>query len=200
MRQRPVADVSHLPTYDFGAASPMWWGTLAFIALEATGFALAIGTYFYLAVLAPHWPIGAPAPDLLPGTTVLVILLASIVPNHLLELWARRQDLAKVRLGMIIMSIAGILPLIVRVWEFPALRISWDQNAYGSIIWFLLGLHTTHLLTDVGDTIVLAALMFTPKGKAGRRFSDVSDNAFYWDFVVVSWVVLYLVIYWVPRM
>lgn len=67
-------------------------------------------------------------------------------------------------------------------------------------MWFLLGLHTTHLLSDVGDTIVLAVLMFTQKGKAGRRFSDVSDNAFYWDFVVVSWVVLYLVIYWAPRM
>ncbi|TPN70635.1 cytochrome C oxidase subunit III, partial [Mesorhizobium sp. B1-1-5] len=67
-------------------------------------------------------------------------------------------------------------------------------------VWLLLGLHTTHLLTDVGDTIVLAVLMFTKKGNTGRHFSDVSDNAFYWDFVVVSWVVLYLVIYWVPRM
>lgn len=161
---------------------------------------MAIGTYFYLAVLARHWPIGAPAPDLLPGTAVLIILVASVVPNHLIEFWARRQDLAKVRLGMVVMSVVGILPLIVRIWEFPALRISWDQNAYGSIVWFLLGLHTTHLLSDVGDTIVLAVLMFTQKGKAGRRFSDVSDNAFYWDFVVVSWVVLYLVIYWAPRM
>ncbi|RUT98951.1 cytochrome C oxidase subunit III [Mesorhizobium sp. USDA-HM6] len=200
MKQRPVVDVSHLPTYDFGAASPMWWGTLAFIALEATGFALAIGTYFYLAVLAPHWPIAAPAPNLAPGTAILFILLASIVPNHMVDRWARQQDLQKVRAGMVVMTIVGILPLIVRIWEFPALRISWDQNAYGSIVWFLLALHTSHLLTDVGETTVLATLMFTQKGKAGRRLSDVSDNAFYWDFVVASWVVLYLVIYWAPRM
>jgi cytochrome c oxidase subunit III len=30
-------------------------------------------------------------------------------------------------------------------------------------------------------------------------FSDVSDNAFYWYFVVASWLPLYFLIYWVPR-
>ena len=34
----------------------------------------------------------------------------------------------------------------------------------------------------------------------GRRFSDVSDNAFYWDFVVLSWLPIYFLIYWVPRL
>jgi len=47
--------------------------------------------------------------------------------------------------------------------------------------------------------LVLAALMFTRYAKSGRRFSDVSDNAFYWDFVVGSWVLLYLLICWFPR-
>jgi heme/copper-type cytochrome/quinol oxidase subunit 3 len=200
MKHRSIADVSHLPTYDFGSGSPMWWGTLAFVALEATGFALAIGTYFYLWSLAPGWPISAPPPDLLPGTLMLILLLASLVPNHMTDRWARQEDMAKVRLGMVIMSAAGIMPLIVRIWEFPALRLSWDENAYGSAVWFLLGLHTTHLITDVGDTLVLTVLMFTRHGYSGKRFSDVSDNAFYWDFVVASWVVLYLVIYWFPRM
>jgi len=200
MRHRVVADVSHLPTYDFGPGSPMWWGTAAFIALEATGFALAIGSYFYLAYLAPGWPISAPPPHLLPGTIVLVLLLASVVPNHMAERWAKQEDLFKVRIGLVVMSVAGILPLVVRAFEFPGLQLSWDENAYGSILWFLLGLHTTHLLTDVGDTIVLTVLMFTRHANSGKRFSDVADNAFYWDFVVISWVVLYLVIYWFPRL
>ena len=98
------------------------------------------------------------------------------------------------------MSLAGILPLVVRAFEFPALKILWDANAYGSIVWILLGLHTTHLLTDLGDTLVLTALMFTRHGRTGRRFSDVHDNAFYWDFVVVSWIPIYLLIYWAPRL
>ena len=62
-----------------------------------------------------------------------------------------------------------------------------------------MGLHTAHLLTDVVDTGVLTALMFTRHAR-GRRFVDVSENAFYWYFVVLVWLPLYAVIYWVPRL
>jgi heme/copper-type cytochrome/quinol oxidase subunit 3 len=178
----------------------MWWGTLAFISLEATGFALAVGAYLFLESQAEQWPLGVPPPDLVPGTIVLVLLLASEPPNRLLDRWAREENLTKVRVGMLVMSLFGLAPLLVRWFEFAELNVRWDDNAYGSVLWLLLGLHTVHLLTDVGDTLVLAALMFTRHGRRGKRFSDVSDNAFYWDFVIVSWLPIYILIYWVPRL
>jgi len=104
-----------------------------------------------------------------------------------------------VRIGLVLMSLFGIAPLIVRAFEFAALRERWDADAYGSIVWFLLGLHTLHLITDLGDTLVLTVLMFTRHGENPRRFSDTSDNAAYWDFVVLSWLPIYFVIYWLPR-
>ena len=128
------------------------------------------------------------------------MLLLSLIPNQLIKGWARAEDVTKTRLGLVIMCIAGILPLIVRVFEFMALNVRWDTDAYGSIVWLLLGLHTTHLVTDVIDTIVLMALMFTRHGYEGRRFSDVYDNASYWDFVVVSWLPVYFILYWFPRL
>jgi cytochrome c oxidase subunit III len=100
----------------------------------------------------------------------------------------------------VIMSVFGIFPLILRVFEFRALNVLWDSNAYGSIVWTLLGLHTLHIATDLADTLVLAALMFTRHGHMTRRFSDVNDNAVYWDFVVVSWLPIYGLIYWFPRL
>jgi cytochrome c oxidase subunit 3 len=199
-RQRALLDVSALPTFAFGPKSPMWWGTLAFMALEGTGFALAAASYLYLADLAPAWPLSTTPPDLGPGTLVLVILLLSLISNHILTRHARNCAMRPVRIWLVVMSLAGILPLVVRAFEFPALRILWDTNAYGSITWVLLGLHTTHLLTDLGDTLVLTVLMFTRHGYSGRRFSDVHDNGFYWDFVVASWIPIYLLIYWVPRL
>jgi heme/copper-type cytochrome/quinol oxidase subunit 3 len=66
-------------------------------------------------------------------------------------------------------------------------------------VWLLLGLHTTHIVTDVADTLVLTVLMFTKHGE-GRRFSDVEDNAFYWNFVVLSWLPIYALLYWGPRL
>ena len=67
----------------------------------------------------------------------------------------------------------------------------WDQNAYGSIVWVLLACTRTHLITDLGDTLVLTALMFT-RHAHGKRFSDVKDNAFYWYFVVATWLPIYV--------
>jgi cytochrome c oxidase subunit III len=200
MRERVAVDLSRLPLHGLGRASVTWWGTMAFMLIEGTGFALVIAVYLYLMSLAPTWPIDAPLPDLLPGAIVTLILIASLVPNYLISRWAERQDLRKVRIGIVIMSLLGAAPLIVRAFEFPALHVSWDTNAYGSVVWTLLGLHTTHIITDLVDTLVLAALMFTRQGQSLRRFGDVQDNAMYWNFVVAAWLPIYACIYWVPRL
>jgi heme/copper-type cytochrome/quinol oxidase subunit 3 len=197
---RVAADLSGLPTYSFTHRSLMWWGTLGFIAIETSGFGLAIAVYLYLTQKAQAWPPDSPSPDLLPGTVLTVLLLLSLIPNQLIKRWAQAEDVTKTRLGLVLMCIAGLLPLIVRVFEFRALNVSWDTDAYGSIVWTLLGLHTTHLATDVVDTFVLTALMFTGHGHEGRRFSDVDDNGFYWDFVVISWLPVYFILYWFPRL
>lgn len=200
MRERVVLDLARLPLHGTGAASVTWWGTLAFMLIEGTGFALAIAVYLYLMSLATTWPLNAPPPDLLPGTLVTVILMVSVVPNIMISRWAEQRDLRKVRIGMVVMSALGVAPLIVRIFEFPALNINWDSNAYGSVIWILLGLHTTHIITDLVDTVVLAALMFTRHGDNLRRFGDVQDNAMYWNFVVATWLPIYGCIYWIPRL
>ena len=200
MKERVVVDLSRLPLHGLGSASVTWWGTLAFMLIEGTGFALVIAIYFYLMSLAAIWPINAPPPDLLPGTLVTIILVLSLIPNYLLSRWADRQDLHKVRIGMIAMSVLGIAPLVVRAFEFGALNVNWDDNAYGSILWIMLGLHTTHIATDLADTLVLGVLVFTRHGRNLRRFGDVQDNAMYWNFVVVTWLPIYGCIYWVPRL
>lgn len=200
MRERVVLRVSDLPLHGKASASPTWWGTLTFMLLEGSAFAVCIGMYLYLLSLAPAWPIEAPPPNLGPGTLVTLILLVSAVPNWFVGQWARQHSLHKVRFGMVVMTLLGIAPLIVRVFEFRALNIWWDANAYGSILWLLLGLHSTHVITDLADTIVLGVMMFTRHGANRRRFGDVHDNVMYWNFVVVTWIPIYLCIYWIPRL
>lgn len=200
MKQHPNLDLANLPTFASGPRSVTWWGTLGFMALEGTGFALAVGAYLFLATSAPSWPQDAPLPNHWPGTIVTVLLVASAIPNHMLKKYAHDQSLWQVRIGMVVMSVLGLAPLVVRWFEFPALNIYWDTNAYGSMLWVLLGLHTAHLLTDVGDTLVLTALMFTRHGRSPRRFGDVEDNVLYWDFVILSWLPIYGLIYWMPRL
>ena len=81
----------------------------------------------------------------------------------------------------------------------PTPHIAADASAYGSCVWVLLGLHTFNLVTDVGDTIVIAAVMFK-KAVDGKRFVDVAENAGYWWFIIGSWIPIYAVVYLAPRM
>jgi cytochrome c oxidase subunit III len=198
-QQRPALDLSELPTYGFGPAMTMFWGTLGFIVIESTGFALAIGVYLYLAVSNDQWPASAAPPELLWSTLLTLALLVSMWPNQMAKKNAREENLPKVRLYLVLMSLLGVAPLVLRAFEFTTLNVAWDQNAYGSIVWVILGLHTLHLATDLADTLVLTALMFTRHAHT-KRFSDVEDNATYWDFVVLSWLPIYALLYGFPRL
>jgi cytochrome c oxidase subunit 3 len=197
--ERVMLDVSALPTYGFSHRSLVWWATLGLIAIESTVFALAAGTYFYLRSHATVWPLSGPPPDLLWGTLNTAILLASLLPNHLAKRAAEQDRLASARLWLCVCFAMGLAFLVLRAFEFSALNVSWDSNAYGSAVWLLLGLHTTHLVTDAYDTLVLAVLLFTGPLQ-GKRMVDVSENGFYWYFVVWSWLPIYAVIYWAPRL
>ena len=191
-------DVADLPSYAFSHHSPMWWGTLGMMAIEGTVFALVIATYFYLRSHSTNWPMTTLPPDLLWGTINTAIMLVSIVPNHLAKRAGERYDLAGVRLWLVVTLLFGTALIAVRVMEFAALNVRWDSNAYGSVVWTLLGFHTVHLVTDFADSVVLAVMFFTGPLE-GKRFVDVSENAGYWYFVVLSWLPIYAVVYWGAR-
>ncbi|WP_025600008.1 cytochrome c oxidase subunit 3 [Burkholderia sp. WSM2230] len=192
-------DVRHLPSFGFGHRSLMWWSTMCLMLIEGTVFAIAVMAYFYLRSLTARWPLNAAPPDLLWGTVNTVILLVSMWPNQLAKQAADRQQRARARLWLTICLLFAVVFLVLRGFEFAALNVSWYTNAYGSVVWLLLGLHTTHLITDAIDTAVLAVLLFTGPFE-GKRFVDVSENALYWYFVVLSWLPIYAVIYLAPRL
>jgi cytochrome c oxidase subunit 3 len=199
MNQPRTLDVSTLAPGAFGHRNILWWGTAGLIVIESMAFAITIGTYFYLRSRVNTWPPNLPPPDLLWGTVNTVVLIASGIPNELARRAAERIDLAKVRLWMVVALAFGVVFNIVRFLEFQTLNCRWDTNAYGSIVWFLLGMHTVHILTDVLDTGVLTALMFTGPVEE-KRFVDVAENAAYWYFVLAVWLPAYGVIYWAPRL
>ena len=120
------------------------------------------------------------------------------MPNQWAKSAGERLDLRGVRIWMAVMILFAFVATAIRFVEFRHLNCRWDQNAYGSIVWVSMGAHLTHLVTDVLDSIVLLALMIVGPIE-GKRFTDVSENAIYWYFVVALWVPLYVIIYWVPR-
>jgi heme/copper-type cytochrome/quinol oxidase subunit 3 len=194
-------DLSHLPSHAFGHRSLTWWGIVAFMVIEGTFFALAIAAYFFLMGLEQSWPPPPfEPPNWIAGTLFTLVMLVSEIPNTNIKRAAETGKLREVRKLLLVMVGIGLLLLVVRAFEFPSLNVLWYDNAYGSIVWALLVLHTTHILTDWGDTLVLAGLMHTRHGIEARRFVDVSENALYWRFVWIAWLPIYFLIYWLPRL
>jgi len=192
-------DVSQLPTYAFGHRALTWWATWSMILMEGTMLVILVVSYFFLRTAVPDWPPGrTPPPPLFWGTLNTAIILVSVVPNQFAKRAAETLNLRGVRIWMIVTLLFGLAFAVIRIYEFKHLNCRWDQNAYGSIVWLNMGFHTAHVLTDMVDTVVLIALMFIGPIE-GRRFVDVSENGIYWDFVVVIWLLIYVVIYWGPR-
>jgi cytochrome c oxidase subunit I+III len=191
-------DVRALPSFGFSHRSLMWWATAGLMVIEGTVFAMAVAIYFYLRGVNAAWPLNAPPPALLWGTLNTVVLLLSLWPNQLAKRAAERGDRPGACLWLTVCLAFALVFLVLRGFEFSSLNVMWYGNAYGSIVWLLLGLHTTHLVTDTVDTAVLAVLLKTGPYE-GKRLLDTSENAIYWYFVVLSWLPIYAVLYLAPR-
>lgn len=204
---RPVVDVSELPKHNFDAHSPIWWGNLWLLAIETTMFIIALATYFYLQQNFQQWPPPLtshpynvdPIPALTAGTANMILLVLSCVPMFLVDRAARRGDRRMVRIGIAICILMGIAMFVLRYYEFPAMKFQWDSNAYGSITWAILTLHSMHLLTTWLEVVLLATWVFTQPLDMHRRV-DLSVLAVYWYWVAGIWIPFYVVLYFAPRM
>jgi cytochrome c oxidase subunit I+III len=196
--RRRVLDVAAVPDSAFGHQGLIWWGTVGFMVIEGSMFVIAIIVYFYLRLRVEQWPPSLPDPDPTWGTVNLILVLVSIVPAALAKAAAEKFDLSRTRRWLAVLVAMGIASLFLRVLEYPALNCRWDDNAYGSIVWVLLSLHTIHVATDVVDSGVLLVMAAT-KPMTRKRYVDLSENSLYWYFIVAWWLPIYLVIYFAPR-
>ena len=197
---RFTGDLAELPTHAFGHRSLTWWGVIAFMVIEGIFFVMAIAAYFMLMNHQAAWPPEPVDPPFLAaGTLFTLLMLLSEIPNAIVKKAAEEHRIGPVRIGLVLICLIGLVLMVLRGLEFASLNVDWTDNPYGSVLWLLLFLHTLHVVTDLGDTMVLTALTFTKHGTEGRRFVDVSENGLYWRFVWLTWLPIYVLIYWLPR-
>jgi cytochrome c oxidase subunit 3 len=199
-KRHAMLDVSGLPPVASGPRATIWWGVLGLLLIEGTMFAILAATYFYLKQNFPVWPpSGTPDPDIGAGTANMALLVASILPMraaHIAGLDHRRLPVA---IALAICTVIGFIALGLRVFEFRSMHLRWDANAYGSIVWTILGMHTGHLIASTLENILLTLLMF--RGPLERKhFTDANVTAVYWYFVVLAWLPMYAILYFAPRL
>lgn len=190
-----IIDVSGLPTYAFGRRDPLYWAVLLVMMIEGTGFALLMLAYFYLRDQSDLWPPTRPSvPQLISGSAVVLTLIASMIPNNLVKRAAYRGDLRDMRRWLLVTTALCFVALACRGLELYVAPFRWDSNAYGSVFWGTVTMHTFHLLTGTGENLLLLALLF--KGPIEQKhLGDIEANGVYWFFVVAVWVPLFAILY-----
>jgi heme/copper-type cytochrome/quinol oxidase subunit 3 len=207
MSTRPVIDVSELPHHGFDTLDTIWWGNNLLLAIETSMFVLLIATYFYLRQNFELWPPPLaqltgplnPLPDLGFGSANAILLLVSCAPMIWVDVSARRGSQSGTQRGLLICLLIGFAAIVLRCFEFRAVKFRWDSNAYGSIVWFILGMHLLHLLTLTCETLLLTGWSFMREFDMKHRV-DITALAVYWYWVAGIWMVLYAVVYFAPRL
>jgi cytochrome c oxidase subunit I+III len=78
------------------------------------------------------------------------------------------------------------------------MKFKWNDNAYASVVWTLLGMHLLHLIVAAGETFILTVWLMTHRLEE-KYAVDISVTAVYWYWIVGVWLPIYLIIYWAPR-
>lgn len=204
---RRALDVAELPDTLFDSNAPIWWGNTLLLFIETTMFGILVAVYFSVWMnLSPFPPprvdhspvIYNPVPELLIPTINLIVLLASLVPGILLDLSARRMDESKVRLYLFMTLAFNVAAIVLRFYEFDSLLFKWDDNAYGSVTWVILGTHMLHLFVLCAEDIFLLSWTLS-EGLDKKHALDLTVTAVYWYWIVGIWVFLYGLVYLAPR-
>jgi cytochrome c oxidase subunit III len=171
-------------------------------------------------------PIFEPFPDLTASTLNLLFMLVIAAGCVILEQRSRRlligapslpppmepgarrgrEDLPlatprtarRFAAAFFLLALGALVCSGIRFLEFPGLYFRWNENAYASIIWSMLGLHLVYLLTSAVEFLLLG-IWISRRGLTEKFATDLTLATATWYWVVAIWVVLYLVVYWSPR-
>lgn len=200
MSSRAALDVSHLPGLRVDTRALLWWGQALMLVIEGTVFALLVAVYFYLRFRLPDWPPpGVKPPALLWPTVNLLVLVASAVPIRWADKAAQRGDRAAVQMGLAAGIVLGLVFLAGRVAIWRAFEFNYASHAYGSIVYAILAAHTMHVAAALAESAVLLWIAFLPGRFHEEQRLGVVTGGLYWDFVVGSWLLLYVIVYIGPR-
>jgi len=200
-------DVSRLPPAAMDERSPVWWGNTLFIFIESMTALLMLMGYFYYRKNFGAWPppkidVSPPIydtnPKLLLGTINLVLLVVRVVPMYLTDMAARRLSRTGTMIGLAILFLMGAAASVIRWYEFRSVYFWWNDNAYGSIVWTMLGTHYLYLLAATLELfVILLWLVVHPIDP--KHALDTTLCGGYWYWMVATWVVFYATLYISPR-
>lgn len=131
-------------------------------------------------------------PDIFWYNSAIIIL--SSVFLHWAYLAAKKDDLAKIRLGMIITTVLGFAFLVGQWYSWSALvdrDVFFVGNPAGSFLYVFTGLHALHLVSGVIFLIIVLISSFRYQVHS-KNMDRMEMCVTYWHFLGGLWLYLFM--------
>ncbi len=175
-----------------------------FITIAATIIAVFIVGFFYLWIVnvaldRMGWPPAGTQlpPALYPGIEVLLLGICAFTTIYGGKYLERGHTRIFV-LAQFLCSGMAATSVLLRWLQSEALPFGLGDNAYTSFVWILTGYHLMHVVAALFATAILAWLAIKGYINSERRLG-VDLNIMHWKFTALSWIPIYLMLYWLPR-
>jgi len=172
-----------------------------FLSSEAFFFGSLIGTY----LLYRNRSLAGPYPEDvfdIPFTSVssFVLLMSSL--TMVLALAAiQRGDQRGLRVWLLATALLGTTFITGQAFEFTQFwhkGLTLETNLFGSSFFVLTGFHGAHV--SVGILVLLSLVVMSLSGRLPQAKSlNVELAGLYWHFVDVVWIVIFTLVYLMPR-
>jgi len=176
----------------------MW----VFLSSECIFFGAFISTYL---LYRGRSPANTPQPkDVynIPFTSVTsFILLMSSLTMVLALAAVQRGDYRRFRIWILSTALFGATFIGGQIFEFTEFTrkgLNVDTNLFGSSFFILTGIHGTHVLIGIVWLVSLWGLSMQSRLSQGDS-ERVEIAGLYWHFVDVVWIVIFTVIYLLPK-
>lgn len=123
-----------------------------------------------------------------------VVIVLSSVTLHYAYIAAKKDELSKIRLGMILTSILGLIFLVAQWYSWVALvdrDVFFVGNPAGSFLYVFTGLHAIHLISGVIFLIIVLISSFRYKVHS-KNMNAMEMCVTYWHFLGGLWLYLFM--------
>ncbi|WP_291781596.1 cytochrome c oxidase subunit 3 [Cecembia sp.] len=123
-----------------------------------------------------------------------VVIVLSSVTLHYAYTAAKKDELSKIRLGMILTSILGVIFLVAQWYSWVALvdrDVFFVGNPAGSFLYVFTGLHAIHLISGVIFLIIVLISSFRYKVHS-KNMNAMEMCVTYWHFLGGLWLYLFM--------
>jgi len=172
-----------------------------FLGSECLLFGGLISTYMLYRGRTQSGPRPETVYDI-PFTSVssFVLLMSSL--TMVLALSAiQRGDLRRNRIWLVATALLGATFVGGQVYEFTSFirqGLTVKTNLFGSSFFVLTGFHGVHV--TIGIVMLLSLVSMSLRGKLPQEKAEVVEIiGLYWHFVDVVWIVIFTVIYLIPK-